>query len=179
MCNKKGRSPVLKPFIAALLVSLALSGCVSGGNMTAKLLTAKTADLSNASVQVRFIRNLYQTEAQTTEVKHVSAIWQPGANVAVINFLKREGIGMYEIDGTVKLNGELLTHLGSGAYGKVLPADDLSPQTFIIDNSPSSRYRRSPSARSTASPKGLPSIWASRWNWNWEIHPAPKTLQLA
>ena len=132
MGNEK-RSTALKPVVAALLVSLALSGCVSVGNMTAKLLTAKTADLSNASVQVRFIRNLYQTEAQTTEVKHVSAIWQPGANVAVINFLKREGIGMYEIDGTVKLNGELLTHLGSGAYGKVLPADELSAQTFTID----------------------------------------------
>ena len=113
--------------------ALALPGCVSVGNMAAKLLTSKTADLTVASVQVRFIRNLYPAATQTTEVKAVPALWQDGANVAVISFLKREGIGMFEIDGTVTLNGEALVHMGSGVYGKILPADELSPQTFVVE----------------------------------------------
>lgn len=119
--------------------ALALPGCVSVGNMAAKLLTTKTADLQAASVQVRFIRNLYPTATQTTSVKAVSELWEDGSNGASIQFLKRQGVGFYEIDGTVTLNGEVIPHFGSGTYGKILSADDDSPQTFVIETTSGQR----------------------------------------
>lgn len=116
----------------AILAIAAMTGCASVlGNLAAKMLTGKTADLSQVSAIARFIRNTYPAETQTTEVKYSGALWVPGSNVAAIQFLKREGIGMFSIDGTVSLNGEELPHIANGVYGKVLD-DNEQPQTFEI-----------------------------------------------
>ena len=124
-------------FVIFTAAMFANSGCSlimpKVGMMVGGLLTQSTADLSTVSAQVRFIRNLYPAETMTTEVKYVGAeLWQPGSNTVVINFLKREGVGMYSIDGTVSVDGEVLPHLANGVYAKGLESDDLSPKTFEI-----------------------------------------------
>jgi len=53
----------------------------------------------------------------------------------VINFLKREGIGMFQIDGVVKINGEVIPHFMNGVYGKILDDAEDGPVTFEIETS--------------------------------------------
>ncbi|NKB70148.1 MAG: hypothetical protein GKR89_23995 [Candidatus Latescibacteria bacterium] len=128
-------------FVAAIA---ATNGCSlimpKVGMMVGGLLTQATADLSTVSAQVRFIRNLYPAETMTTEVKYVGPeLWQQGSNTVVINFLKREGVGMYSIDGTVSVDGVELPHLANGVYALKLDAGDLAPKTFEISTSSGQR----------------------------------------
>lgn len=130
-CRLRGKMAV-----AAVLAGLLLStGCAmistQIGSVTAKLLTGTTADLSQVSATVKFVRNAYPMETATTEVKYAGDLWQPGSNIAVINFVKRQGIGMFQIDGVVRINGEEVPHFVNGVYGQIVEGDD--PVSFEIE----------------------------------------------
>lgn len=128
------RSVSTRGVLTALLGLALFTGCASVvGNLAAKMLTGTTADLGQVSATVKFIRNTYPLELQTTEAKYAGDLWQPGSNVAVINFLKREGIGMFAIDGSVRINGEEIPHFANGVYGKILDASMDGPVSFDIE----------------------------------------------
>ena len=132
----KFQRPGRRATVAILVGLVALTGCASVvGKVTAKLLTGTTDDLSQVSATARFIRNTYPLETATTEVKFSGDLWQPGTNVAVINFLKREGIGMFQIDGVVKINGEVVPHFMNGVYGKILDDSQSGPVNFEVETS--------------------------------------------
>ncbi len=107
-------------------------GCMQVGKIVGKLLTSSTSDLNEASTQIRYIRNTYPPEVNTTEVSYFDD-WQAGRNAVGINSFKRDGIGMLKIDGTVTANGSPIPYVDNGAYGMFL--DDLEPQTVEIKTS--------------------------------------------
>ena len=127
----------LSLFLSALALLLVAAGCGTVlnqvGKVTSRVMTTKTDDLSTAAVQVRFVRNLYPPETNTTEAEYVGDEWVAGQNMAVINFTKREGLGFYTIDGSVTLDGEPLAHARNGFYGQILDADDTAPKTFVVE----------------------------------------------
>lgn len=123
-------------FIKGLLILILLFGfsfgCVQIGKIAGKFLTGSTSDLNEASTQIRFIRNTYPPETNTTEAKYFDD-WAEGRNVVAVTSFKREGAGMLKIDGTVNANGSPLTYVANGSYGKF--TDDLTPQTIEIETS--------------------------------------------
>ena len=132
--------------LAALLATATVSTTGCGvlmrfiGDRVADVITSKTADLTAVSASAQYVSNLYPADAGTVEVQSLEQVWKPGASIVGINFLKRRGIGMYEIDGTVvarKPGGpaEPLTYVGKGAYVLVLPPGDRAPRTIEVRSS--------------------------------------------
>lgn len=111
------------------LIILFSFGCAQFGKVIGKFLTGTTDDLNEASTQVRYTRNTYPPEINTTEVGYFDD-WIAGRNAVGINSFKREGAGMLKIDGTVTANGVEIPYVDNGAYGMFL--DGLEPQTVEI-----------------------------------------------
>ena len=132
--NKK----IIKMMLAVLF-SLMFLSCGSVMKMTGKLagslLTQKTDDLSRTSVNVMFIRNMYPKAVNTAEVEYLGGDWHEGGNMVSVNFLKREGMGMYSIDGKVFIDGEEVPHFANGFYGKWIDKNDLSAKKIRIETS--------------------------------------------
>lgn len=121
----------IKLFIISGLL-LFVYGCAQLGSLAGKLMTQSTANLADVAMQVSFARNLYPKATGEIGPDYAGDTWKDGGNVAVVNFLKRSGIGMYTIDGTITVNGDTVSHIGNGAYAKLV---DLKPQTFKIKTS--------------------------------------------
>ena len=117
--------------LTGLLLTGLLTGCVQIGTMVAKMMTQSTADLSNVSMQVRYIRNLYPPETGTTEAGYLEE-WKAGRNILGINVFKRSGIGMYKLDAVMLANGDTLPYYTNGASGKFLDEGDLESQHIQI-----------------------------------------------
>lgn len=121
---------LLKGIIFFGIITGIAIGCVQVGKLAGKLMTSSTDDLNEASTQIRYMRNIYPPEANTTEVGYFDN-WEAGRNTIGINSFKRNGVGMLKIDGTVTANGDPLPYVDNGAYGKFL--DNLEPQTVEIE----------------------------------------------
>ncbi|MFY0606981.1 MAG: hypothetical protein JXR10_09705 [Cyclobacteriaceae bacterium] len=86
------------------------------GKLAGNLLTTTTADLSTLSMQVIYMQNLYPSEAETIETEYFG-FWTPGMDMTGVMFLKKEGVGMSKIDGSVKIDGNEIEHVANGFYG--------------------------------------------------------------
>ncbi|MCF8259324.1 MAG: hypothetical protein K9J12_01005 [Melioribacteraceae bacterium] len=126
---------ILRILSVFLIISM-ITGCGTvmkmTGDLVGNLLTQSTDDLSTASIQVYFMRNVYPKEVGTVDVDYFEETWRPGDNMVFVSFLKREGAGMYKIDGTVTIDGTVVEHIANGFYGKWLDADDISPKKVSI-----------------------------------------------
>ncbi len=89
------------------------------GKLAGNLLTSTTDDLSTLSMQVIFMQNLYPSETETVETEYFG-FWQPGMDMAGILFLKKEGVGMSKIDGSVKIDNIETEHVANGFYGGIV-----------------------------------------------------------
>lgn len=89
------------------------------GKLAGNLLTSTTADLSTLSMQVVYIQNLYPSEAETVETEYFG-FWESGMDMCGVIFLKKEGIGMSKIDGTVNIDGTPVEHVANGMYGGIV-----------------------------------------------------------
>ncbi len=129
------QSKTVKAVVAIFSLSLVLllTSCAQLGALAGKMMTQKTADLSQAAVTVRYIQNLYTSKTQTTEALYLPALWKEGSNVIVVSFLKRKGIGMYSIDGKVTIGGDSVPHIANGVYAKAIDANDQSVQKVVIE----------------------------------------------
>ncbi|MCF7805550.1 MAG: hypothetical protein K9N46_14050 [Candidatus Marinimicrobia bacterium] len=107
--------------------------------MVSKMITQSTADLSNVSLQVRFIRNLYPPETGTTESGFLEGEWREGRNIIGVNVFKRSGIGMYKLDATMTANGDTLPYYSGGANGRFLDKDEVVPQHLVIETTSGQR----------------------------------------
>lgn len=120
-----------------ILVALLVVGCGSVmkqvGQLTANLLTSKTSDLSVVSISAGFVRNMYSADVKTFEVEYLGENWREGANLVSVSFLKRDGVGMYTIDGKVFIDGTEIPHTANGFYGKWIDKNDISPKTIRIE----------------------------------------------
>ncbi len=132
--NKKsfftGKLPLL--ILPIIFFGLLYSGCVQLGKMAAQMMTTKTSKINDAAVQVMYVSNLYPADAGTTETDFFEKEWRPGRSFVSINFVKRKGVGFYEINGEVKVNNEPLKHIANGFYGKFVDTVDNNPQTFRV-----------------------------------------------
>lgn len=116
--------------VILLIIAISIPGCLMVGKMVAGMMTGKTADLKEVSMQIRFIRNLYPPETKTTEVDYLGEAWVAGKNIVGLNNFKRSGIGMYELDAAVTINGKPLPYYTNGAYGDFV--NDLKPYNIEI-----------------------------------------------
>lgn len=89
------------------------------GKLAGNLLTSTTDDLSTLSMQVIYMQNLYPSETETIETEYFG-FWEPGMDMAGVLFLKKEGVGMSKIDGTVNIDGNLIEHVANGFYGGIV-----------------------------------------------------------
>lgn len=89
------------------------------GKLAGNLLTSTTDDLSTLSMQVIYMQNLYPSETETIETEYFG-FWEPGMDMAGVLFLKKEGVGMSKIDGTVNIDGNLTEHVANGFYGGIV-----------------------------------------------------------
>ena len=89
------------------------------GKLAGNLLTSTTDDLSTLSMQVIYMQNLYPSETETVETEYFG-FWEPGMDMAGVLFLKKEGVGMSKIDGTVNIDGNLTEHVANGFYGGIV-----------------------------------------------------------
>lgn len=89
------------------------------GKLAGNLLTSTTDDLSTLSMQVIYMQNLYPSEAETIETEYFG-FWEPGMDMTGVMFLKKEGIGMSKIDGSVKIDGVDTEHVANGFYGGIV-----------------------------------------------------------
>ena len=97
-------------------------------------LTKKTADLNEVVAEARYISNLYpkSLKAYTSEEEMLfENIWKDGANIVAVRFWKKGGIAFYEIEGTIKMDGEPMPYINSGYYAKTIT--DSKPHTISIE----------------------------------------------
>ncbi len=97
--------------------------------------TEKTSSLKDASVTARYWGNCYSPALKiaTGEELYLSDIWEEGANIVSITFYKAKGVGSYEIDGTVKVNGQDMPYMGNGLYA--IKVKDNQPKTINVQTS--------------------------------------------
>lgn len=133
-----------KPLVA-LAMTLALvttSGCgilmKLIGNATAAAITQKTGNLSDLSVRIGYVSNLFPKASGVVEAEDSGEYWHDGQNMLGVVLMKRQGVGMYELDGAVgyqdKPNGPIvpIPYVGKGAYQIGLSGKDLGPKTIVI-----------------------------------------------
>jgi hypothetical protein len=101
------------------------------GKLAGNLLTATTDDLSVVSMRIIYSDNLYPSDAGTTETEYYG-FWEEGSSMAGIMFLKREGAGMFKIDGTVSIDGEAKEHVANGFYGGPF-SDARGSHTYTVE----------------------------------------------
>ncbi|MEQ8473258.1 MAG: hypothetical protein RIC35_18830 [Marinoscillum sp.] len=89
------------------------------GKLAGNLLTTTTDDLNTLSMQVLYMQNLYPSEAMTVETEYFG-FWESGMDMAGVLFLKKEGVGMSKIDGSVKIDGNEIEHVANGFYGGIV-----------------------------------------------------------
>lgn len=102
--------------------------------------TDKTDDLSAAMVEVRFIRNLYPKGMTngTEEDILLGDLWKDGQHLVTLRCWQQGAVKLYEIEGTVKVDGEVVPYAGSGMYAKVV--SDLKPHTFTVETKKGLKY---------------------------------------
>ncbi|WP_421869487.1 hypothetical protein [Marinoscillum sp.] len=89
------------------------------GKLAGNLLTSTTDDLNTLSMQVLYMQNLYPSETMTVETEYFG-FWEAGMDMTGVLFLKKEGVGMSKIDGSVKIDGNDIEHVANGFYGGIV-----------------------------------------------------------
>jgi hypothetical protein len=113
-----------------------ISGAASG------LMTEKTANIALATVQASYITNLYGQDTREIGAEIFGPEWQAGKNAIGVLFLKKQGIGFYEIDGTlgyrnVGSNEPLkpLKYIANGMHAAILDGSDVAPKEIVVKTS--------------------------------------------
>ena len=117
---------------AAISTAPLLSGCASFATMVAGMATNKTGDLSQVSVQTRYVSNFYPKDAATYEMAYMTKDWKEGDNGVTLTFLKKQGAGLIELDGTVAIDGEPMDYMGLGSYAKSFSGKDAQPHKITV-----------------------------------------------
>lgn len=121
--------------MAGMSLALLSNGCVSMlAKMALSMATSKTNDLSLCALQTRYVTNLYPKEANTLEIPYYTTNWTEGAGLVMVTCQARTGGGssLYEIEGTVQLDGQPMEYVAGGSYSKLVQAGDTKPKTVTI-----------------------------------------------
>lgn len=134
----------MRPVVPVLVVLAAVttSGCGPllrmMGDAAANAMTQKTADLRSVAARLSYTTNLFPRSFNLPETEALPDTWQEGQNGLSVVLLKRQGIGLFELDGGIGFHagkGEprVLPYMGKGSYWAMLPKNDLSPKTIILE----------------------------------------------
>lgn len=102
------------------------------GKLAAKLMTSKTSDLSQTAVVVNHINGMHTLEARISGQEMYPEDFQEGDVAVGILFTKEDGLGMFNIDGSITTDGKPLTATGIGYYILELDEGDQSPKTIEV-----------------------------------------------
>lgn len=120
-----------------VFVSLFLFSCGAimqqVGSLTGALLTGKTSNLGETSIQVFFLRNTYPKATQSIDVTYFKDTYRENENIVYILITDRDGVGFFQIDGTVTIDGTVVQHIANGIYGKWIDKNDISPKKVSIE----------------------------------------------
>lgn len=103
------------------------------GKLTAKLMTSKTSNLSEAAVLVHHINGMHTMEARISGQEMYPEDFQEGDRAVGIFFTKNDGLGMLNIDGSITCDGKELTSTGLGFYMLELEEGDMDPKTINVE----------------------------------------------
>jgi hypothetical protein len=87
------------------------------GKLAGKLLTKTTADLGETAIMINYLENLPPAATDLTDLEYFGEEWIDGGNAVVLTFFGRSSVGVYKIDGTLKINGTEVPHKAMGSYG--------------------------------------------------------------
>jgi len=119
--------------LAGASLTLMSTGCVSMlAKMALNMATSKTNDLSLCALQSRYVTNLFPKDAQTFEMAQYTSNWTEGAGVVMVNCFARNGGSIYELEGSVLVDGQPMEYVAGGSYTKLVPAGDTKPKTITI-----------------------------------------------
>lgn len=127
----------VKSIFISIFILLFIFGCGAimqqVGSLTGALLTGKTSNLSETSIQVFFLRNTYPIATQSIDVTYFKDTYRENENIVYIMVTDREGVGFFQIDGTVSIDGTVVQHIANGIYGKWIDKNDTSPKKVTIE----------------------------------------------
>lgn len=135
---KRGRMLGALVVLGAGAASVALPGCALFQKvLTENLLTQATDDLTRVSARVGYTSNLLPTELGLAEMGAAGEAYVPGASMVGAVLFKRDGIGMYKLEGgSVSIRdargAETPCTFTTGAYIASLPASDRGPKSVVL-----------------------------------------------
>ncbi|MEQ8241249.1 MAG: hypothetical protein RIA69_18690 [Cyclobacteriaceae bacterium] len=101
--------------------------------LAGSLMTGKTSDLSAVSVKSSYVCGMYSPSIETSEVKFFKGKLREGDYLLTVTFMKQDGVGLLEILGTVKANGEPMEYVGLGSYGRIFEIPPTEPVKIEIE----------------------------------------------
>ncbi len=105
------------------------------GKLTSKLLTSKTDNLSEVSLRPTIISGVYNLDSNTSESKYFPKGTVEGDYIVSITFMKNEGVGLLELEGTVLCDGEEMEYIGAGSYVAVFNKPFTELKTIDVSTS--------------------------------------------
>lgn len=119
--------------IAAITATPMMTGCASMlAKMALGLATSKTSDLSVCALQARYITNLYPKDANTFELPYYSMSWSESDDIVTVSCSARQGAELFQIEGTVQVDGQPMDAMPGGTYSKIIPKGERGPKTIQI-----------------------------------------------
>ncbi|TNE74513.1 hypothetical protein EP331_01630 [bacterium] len=108
-----------------------LAGCAQIGALALKLMTSKEKDLSKMAVVGMYQSNLYSKNIKTMGTDFAK-YWEDGKSMVGLQFIKTEGYGVLDLEGTVIVGGDTAKSQGGGVYSVFVDKDDRSPKKIEI-----------------------------------------------
>ncbi len=102
------------------------------GKLAGGLMTGKTDDLSETAPMVSMVSGVYDLRTKTSEAKYFPKGTTEGDYVAMITFMKQEGIGMLNVQGEVTCEGKPMEYVGLGSYAYRFDEPIVKPVTITI-----------------------------------------------
>ncbi len=110
---------------------VALAGCAQVGSLVVKFMTAKEKDLSKMAVVGMYNTNLYSKDVQTMGTSFAKD-WQGGRSLIGVQFIKTEGYGFLQLEGTVLINGDTAFYESGGVYTAYVDTKDRGPKKIEL-----------------------------------------------
>ncbi|MGB0390800.1 MAG: hypothetical protein ACPGD5_04480, partial [Salibacteraceae bacterium] len=105
------------------------------GNFAGNMMTSNTSELDVAVAKTTIVSGIYPPEIKTSEAKLFPKGTIEGDYMVGITFMKREGMGMYKVDGTVTCDGQEMEYIGLGSYMTVFRTPFKNPKQIKVKTS--------------------------------------------
>lgn len=106
--------------------ALLLAGCAQIGQLALKLMTSKEKDLTKMATVGIHQSNWYSSDIKTMSTSSLKENPE-GKSMVGVQFIKTEGYGVLELDGTVLINGDTTKSVGGGVYIQFLEKGNTKP----------------------------------------------------